>query len=129
MILITGARGFVGRSLLRALEREGREVRPFEGHINDLQQLSDALEGVDFVYHLASAEKRGRPRHLQNIDVQGTERLIRAARHVGVQRLVLVSCINADPNSLFPLLQAKGQAERLVRQSSIPYTIVRSATL
>lgn len=129
MILITGATGFIGRSLLRALERQGHPVRVFEGHINDLQQLSDALEGVDFVYHLASAEARGRPRHLQRIDVQGTERLVRAARRAEVQRLVVMSRLSADPNSLFPLPQAKGQVERLVRQSGIPYTIVRSATL
>ncbi len=129
MILITGATGFIGRSLLRALERQGHPVRAFEGHINDLQQLADALEGVEFVYHLASAETRGRPRHLQRIDVQGTERLVRAARRAEIQRLVVMSRLNADPNSLFPLPQAKGQVERLVRQSGIPYTIVRSATL
>lgn len=129
MILVTGANGFIGRSLMRALQRQSYDVRAFEGHINDLQQVTDALQDVDFVYHLASAETRGRPRHLQHVDVQGTERLIRAARRAGVQRLVLVSRLNADPNSLFPLPRAKGEAERLVRQSELPYTIVRSATL
>lgn len=129
MILVTGAKGFVGRSLMRALQREGHSVRAFEGHINDLQQLTDALEDVDVVYHLASAETRGRARHLQQIDVQGTERLLRAARRAGVQRIVLTSRLNADPNSIFPLLQAKGEAERLIRRSEIPFTIVRSATL
>lgn len=129
MILITGANGFIGRSLLRALEQQQQAVRVFEGHINDLQQLTDALVDVDFVYHLASAETRGRARHLQQVDVLGTERLIRASRRAGVQRLVVMSRLNADPNSLFPLLEAKGQVERLVKHSDIPYTIVRSATL
>lgn len=129
MILITGATGFIGRSLRRSLERQGHPVRAFEGHIHDLQQLNEALVDVDLVYHLASAESRGRPRQLQHIDIQGTELLIRAARRADVGRLVLVSRIKADPNSLFPLLRAKGQAERLVQQSSIPYTIIRSATL
>lgn len=129
MILVTGATGFIGRSLRRSLERQDYPVRPFEGHIHDLQQLNEALVDVDVVYHLASAESRGRPRQLQHIDVQGTELLIRAARRAHVQRIVLVSRIKADPNSLFPLLRAKGQAERLVEQSSIPHTIVRSATL
>lgn len=129
MILITGAGGFVGRSLLRALQQQQQPVRVFEGHINDLQQLSDALQGVELVYHLAGAEARGRVRHLQQVDVLGTERLIRAARRSGVRRLVVMSRLNADPNSLFPLLEAKGQVERLVRQSDIPFTIVRSATL
>lgn len=129
MILITGAGGFVGRSLCRALEQQEQPVRTFEGHINDLQQLVEALEGIDFVYHLASAETRGRVRGLQQVDVLGTERLVRAARRAGVQRVVVMSRLNADPNNLFPLLQAKGQVERLVKQSNLPYTIVRSATL
>lgn len=129
MILITGATGFIGRSLRRSLERQGQPIRAFEGHIHDLQQLNEVLVDVDFVYHLAGAESRGRPRQLQHIDVQGTELLIRAARRANVERLVLMSRIKADPNSLFPLLRAKGQAERLVRQSGIPYTIIRSSTL
>ncbi|MFW6097950.1 MAG: SDR family oxidoreductase [Chloroflexota bacterium] len=129
MILITGATGFIGRSLRRSLERQDHPVRAFEGHIHDLQQLSEALVDVDFVYHLAGAESRGRPRQLQHVDVQGTELLIRAARRAGIERLVLMSRIKAEPNSLFPLLRAKGQAERLVQQSGIPYTIIRSATL
>lgn len=129
MILITGAAGFVGSSLLRALQQQDLPVRAFEGHINDLQQLAEALEGIDLVYHLASAEARGRVRGLQQVDVLGTERLVRAARRTGVKRVVLMSRLNADPNSLFPLLQAKGQVEKLVGQSDIPFTIVRSATL
>jgi NADH dehydrogenase len=129
MILVTGASGFVGGSLVRALERQGRSVRTYDGHINDLRQLAEAVQGVDVVYHLVSAESRGRARLLPRIDVQGTERLTRAARRAGVQRLVVMSRLNADPNAVYPLLRAKGQVERLVRDSGIPYTIVRSATL
>lgn len=129
MILVTGARGFIGRSLMRELNRQGRDVRPYTGHINDLPQLTDSLRGVETVFHLASAERRGRPRYLQHVDIQGTERLIRAAHVAGVQRIVMVSRLNANANSIFPLLRAKGEAERLLRQGGIPYTIIRSTSL
>lgn len=129
MILITGATGFVGRSLVRALERQGPPVRTYDGHINDLRQLAEAVQGVDVIYHLASAESRGRARLLPRIDVQGTERLTRAARRAGVQQLIVMSRLNADPNAVYPLLRAKGQVERVVRDSGVPFTIVRSSTL
>ncbi len=129
MILVTGATGFIGRSLMRALQRKGHEPRAYRGHINDREQLTAALRDVELVYHLASAEARGRPRYLQHIDVQGAASLVRAAHTTGVQRIVLVSRLHANPNSIFPLLRAKGEAERLIRQSGIAYTIVRSASL
>lgn len=40
-----------------------------------------------------------------------------------------MSRLQADPNSLYPLLRAKGEVERVIRHSGIPYTIVRSATV
>jgi uncharacterized protein YbjT (DUF2867 family) len=61
--------------------------------------------------------------------VEGTQRLIEAARRAGVQRLIVPSRLNADANSIHPLLRAKGEVERLVSRSGIPYTIVRTTSL
>ena len=128
-ILVTGATGFVGRSLTRALEQEGEAWRSYSGRINDPLALREALAGVDTVYHLAGAEARGRVRLLRHVDVEGTERLLEESRRADVAHLVVMSRLGADPNSIHPLLRAKGQVERLVAQSGIPYTVVRSASL
>jgi NADH dehydrogenase len=63
------------------------------------------------------------------VDVGGTERLLRAAEIAGVQRIIYLSRLNADPYANFPLLRAKGQAERIVRRSALRWTIVRAAAL
>lgn len=129
MILVTGATGFIGRALGLALTEAGLAWRPYTGRMNAPQSLRDELEGVETVYHLAGSEARGRPRTLQHVDVEGTQRLIEEARRAGVTRLIMPSRLNADPHAIHPLLRAKGDVERLVQRSGIPYTIIRAATL
>ncbi|MCP4425362.1 MAG: NAD(P)H-binding protein, partial [Chloroflexi bacterium] len=128
MILVTGATGFIGRSLMTHLERAGKEAQAHHGRINAPLDLRQQLEGGDTVIHLAGAEARGRDRLLRHVDVEGTERLIEECRRANVQRLIVASRIGADHHSLHALLRTKGEVERLVRQSGIPYVILRSAT-
>lgn len=129
MILVTGATGFIGRALGRELDQAGYTWRAYSGRINAPQSLRTELEGVDTVIHLASSEARGRQRMLLHVDIEGTQRLIEESRRAGVRRLILPSRLNANPHDIHKLLRAKGEVERLVQHSGIPYTIVRSATL
>lgn len=129
MILVTGASGFIGRSLVRRLEADGREWRAYSGRINSPAALRNELAGVDTVIHLAGAEARGRASQLQHVDVEGTERVVEEARRAGVGRLIVPSRLNANPFDIHSLLKAKGEVERLVERSGLPYTILRSATL
>lgn len=129
MILVTGATGFIGRSLARSLDHAGRAWRPYTGRINAPLDLRAQLAGVETVIHLAGSEARGRKRLLQHVDIEGTERLVEEARRAGVQRLIFPSRLNADPYAIHALLRCKGEVERLVQRSGIPYTILRSATL
>lgn len=129
MIFITGATGFIGRSLVKALERDGRTFKVYEGRINDPLAIRAALDGVDSVIHLAGAENRGRLHLLKHVDIEGTERLIEECERAGVGRLIFASRLNADPNSWYPLLRTKGEVERLVRNCEVPHTILRAATL
>lgn len=129
LILVTGATGFIGRSLIDRLNQQGHAWLPYNGRITNPLTLRTQLEGMDTVIHLAGAEARGRNRLLRWVDVKGTERLLEECRRAGIRRLIVVSRIGANPNSLHPLLRAKGEVERLVRNGDIPYTILRSATL
>ena len=129
MILVTGATGFIGRSLTNRLTLEGYEWRAYEGRINSPTSLREQLPGVETIFHLAGAEARGRARLLRHVDVDGTERLLEEARRAGIKHLIVPSRIGADANSIHSLLKAKGEVERLVRNGDIPYTILRTSTL
>lgn len=129
MILVTGATGFIGRSLTNALTLGGYEWKAYEGRLNNPSALHDQVQGVTKIFHLAGAESRGRSRLLQRVDIEGTERLLKEARLAGVEHIIVPSRIGADSNSLHPLLHAKGVVERLVRNGRIPYTILRTSTL
>lgn len=129
MILVTGARGFVGRSLLRALENSARPGRAYDGHVRDILTLRQQMQGVETVVHLASAERRGRAAELHSTDVEGTRTVLQEAERANVNHLIYISKIGADPSSMFAVFRTKGEVERMVQASKIPTTILRSATL
>jgi NADH dehydrogenase len=129
MILVTGATGFIGRSLTNLLTLNGLEWRPYQDRINSPTSLREQLAGVETVFHLAGAESRGRARLLRHVDVEGTERLLEEAQRANIRRIIVPSRIGADANSIHNLLRAKGEVERLVRNAGIPFTIMRTSTL
>lgn len=129
MILITGASGFVGRSLAQYLQAREIPFRVYNARLNDNLALREQLAGVRTLVHLATSEARGSRRLLEQVDVYGTELLIKAAYYHEIQHLIVLSRINASPSSVYPVLAAKGRIERMVERSGIPYTILRSAVL
>jgi NADH dehydrogenase len=91
--------------------------------------LRAELLDVETIIHLAGAEGRGRIRLLHHVDLEGTERLIEESQRAQVKRIIYVSRLNADRASSYPLLRIKGQVERMLMQSGLSYTIIRSANL
>jgi nucleoside-diphosphate-sugar epimerase len=105
---VTGASGFIGSHLVDSLLRRGFEVKALvhrsplppadkleivRGDICDREILGRALEGVDILFHLASALGSaviGRD-EFRRINVLGTECILEAARRSGVSRVVHVS--------------------------------------
>ncbi len=148
MLLLTGATGFIGRSLTRQLVESGHRVRillrpsprtpslptgvPVEVAVTslaDVRGLRAALRGVQAVYHLASGEAEGGRANLQAVDIEGTRNLVEAARDAGVERIFYLSHLDADRASGFPVLKAKGIAEDFIRKSGVAYTILRGSIL
>ena len=146
MILITGATGFIGRTLVRQLSDIGYPLRALirpssrsprlpKGvavevavvSLADKRGLRAALRDVDVIIHLASAENQGSRGSLLTADIQGTENLVEAAADAGVKRIVYLSHIGAERASGYPAFKAKGIAEEHIRNGKVPYTILRTS--
>ena len=109
--LVTGATGFVGGNLVRALVREDVEVRALVrshgphlaleglavdqvlGDLDDPESLRAAASGCDVVFHVAALTKlwdRDPKKHFQ-VNVMGTRNVLTAAEAAGVERVVHTS--------------------------------------
>jgi uncharacterized protein YbjT (DUF2867 family) len=148
MILVTGGTGFVGQVLIRHLVAMGKKVRtllrpsPESPHLprgvaveavicglRDERGLRAAMKGVDVVYHLAGAERKGGQADLMGVDIEGTHTVASVAAEAGVDRFVYLSHLGADRASAYPVLKSKAIAESHLIHSGINYTIFRSAVL
>lgn len=136
-VLVTGGTGVLGSELRPRLIEAGHVVRimsrraPRSGedhdvewaqaNINDGQGITAAVEGVDVIIHAASA---GLGDSYQ-ADVEGTRRLLEAARKAGVRHLVYISIVGIDRID-FDYYRHKLEAEKRIEQSGIPYSILRA---
>lgn len=113
--LVTGATGFVGAAVVRALIKTGVEVRVLArrdsdfsnlqqfkidgayGDLRDKDSLRKALAGCGQLYHVAAhyALWARDPAIFYDVNVTGTKNLMEAARDVGTDRIVYCSTIGA----------------------------------
>ncbi|MFF2317258.1 NAD-dependent epimerase/dehydratase family protein [Arthrobacter sp. NPDC058097] len=104
-VLVTGASGLLGREVARLLVRQGHAVTTFQrrpsgvdgaadfcGSVTDDEALRRAVDGAEGIIHLAAKVSfAGRAAEFDEVNVEGTRRLLSAAREAGARDVVYVS--------------------------------------
>jgi len=93
--------------------------------LDDQRGLQAAMRNIDTVIHLASVENHPDYIGFDQVDIQGTNNLVSAAKYAGVKHIVYLSRIGADKNSSYPIFRAKALAEQMISNCGINYTIMR----
>lgn len=151
-VAVTGATGFVGRYVVRALLARGhkvralirtrekaREVLPISnpnltlvaGDVLDTARIDDLLGGCTAAIHLVGIlrEKRdvatGEAVTFRKSHVEATRTLVSRCQALGVQRYIHMSALGATPNGVSEYQKTKFEAESIVRLSTLSWTVLR----
>lgn len=136
MIVVTGATGSIGSSLLPMLVQSGASLRAVAhsaagrekiqgagveavgGDFDQPDSLERAMEGCERLFLLSPTHPDLVSRETAAID---------AARRAGVRHVVKLSAMGADTRSSCALLSRHGEVEHHVVASGLDYTILRPA--
>jgi uncharacterized protein YbjT (DUF2867 family) len=150
-VVVFGGSGFVGRYVVKRLAETGAPVRvacrdveaakflkPMGavGQISLLQTnvrypdtVARACEGMDGVVNLVGILSEFGAQKFQAIQAEGAEAVAKAAAAAGVERLVHVSAIGADPDSESEYARSKAAGETAVRAAVPTATILRPSVI
>jgi uncharacterized protein YbjT (DUF2867 family) len=144
-VLVTGAYGLIGSTVLARLHRDGHELVgagrtiaaarrrfPYAQWIEaDFHRLTRAedwqplLAGIDAVVNCVGAFQRGARDDLQRIHVEGPLALFAACAAGGPRRVIHVSALGAGPDGPTEFATSKGVADARLAASELDWLILR----
>jgi uncharacterized protein YbjT (DUF2867 family) len=143
MILVAGATGMLGSRITHRLLADGHSVRilvrpgsdyqalaqagarPVVGEFGDPASLRQACAGIATVITTANSAARGGRDTVESVEIAGNRNLIDAARASGVGHFIFISALGVSEDSPVPFMRGKAVAERHLRESGMPFTIVQ----
>lgn len=147
VVTVFGGSGFIGRHVVRRLARDGWivrvAVRDIEAarflktagnvgqivlvptDIGDAKSVATATEGAEAVVNLVGILSEWGKRTFQRIHVDGTANVAAAAAGAGVERLIQMSAIGADPESDSVYARTKAGGEDAARAAFPGTSVIR----
>ena len=146
MILVAGATGGLGGLICQRLRDRGESVRALvrptssaervewlrglgveicPGNLRDPASLDPAAHGADVVISTVTVIRTAQPGDsFDDTDNAGTRALVDAAKRAGVSQFIFIS-FEHDRFEESPIVRAKREVERELRESGIPYTVLQ----
>jgi uncharacterized protein YbjT (DUF2867 family) len=145
-VLLLGASGLIGSAVLARLVREGHDVRAVGrrrgnelprvewvqldiARTPELGQWRVCLGEVDAVVNCAGVLQDGPGDSTREVHVDAAEVLYRACEEEGVRRVVHISAIGADRESLSPFSATKKAGEEALRAKDLDWVILRPSVV
>ncbi len=144
MMVITGATGFVGREVVKQARAAGQDVRAvvrdprrvaawatknnvemFHGNVLFAPSLAGAMDGALAAIHLVGIINEWRENTFHRAHVEATQNVVVAAKQAGVKRFIHMSALGTRENAPSRYHQTKWDAEQMVRNSGLAWTIFR----
>lgn len=141
-VFITGASGFIGKSLIEALSANASvneifalyrkkeqiaflpKVNPVIGDLDTMQEIQMDT-GIDLMIHLAGYFKTENKALCEAVNVQGTRKVIAFCRNNHIPKILFFSTINVDLKSKGNYAISKLAAEQEIKDSGLSYMILR----
>ena len=128
-IVVLGGSGLIGSKLVHLLRQEGQDVVPASpaSGINTVtgEGLDDALAGAQIVVDVTNSPSSEAKAVLEFFETSGRN-IVAAEVKAGVKHHVALSIVGTDRLQESGYYRAKMAQEHLVKESPIPYTILRS---
>jgi uncharacterized protein YbjT (DUF2867 family) len=128
-IVVIGGTGLIGTKVVSLLRQAGHEViaaSPNTG-INTItgEGLAEAMTNTDIVIDLANSPSFEEKAVIEFFQTAG-HNLLAAEINAGVKHHVALSIVGVDAMQDLGYMKAKKVQEDLIKQSGVPYTIIRS---
>lgn len=151
-VLILGGTGFLGYHVIRAFSEDGFELGvmlhkhkddlaiPYDGYKKFTGDIASpaSMEKVinefrpDVIIHLVGLVREKRPNHTyENVHIKGTQNIVDAVKKAGIpdEKIIYVSALGADLKGDTEYYRTKAQAEEIIKNSGLTYTIFRPAIM
>jgi NADH dehydrogenase len=130
-IAITGGTGFVGRHVAERFDPADVVAisRRTGVDVDDVESLARAFEGCEVIVHCAGINREIGDQTYARVHVEGTAKVIEAAKRSGAKKIIMLSFLRARPDCGSEYHESKWAAEELIRASGLDYTILKAGMI